>query len=141
MPDPSRSKVAIGIAVRSYPNETPLTAKFNVTFGNRPPNVSNFWIVDTDYENYAFVYGCVNMPDGYGSKRSAWVLSRKAVLLRTSENEPIIKKMHKNMDKYFDRFKLRITLQDDELYVFKWFVVCFYFCFNSIFIIFQLCNQ
>lgn len=39
-------------------------------------NVSNYWILSTDYDNFAIVYFCTNIEDNK-SREFAWVLSRQ----------------------------------------------------------------
>lgn len=110
LPDVMREKAAIGLALLSFPDEQPLQGKFNITFGHRKPNVSNYWIIDTDYVNYSIVYGCLNMADDEGSKRSAWILSRTRIL-----KQSILDKIDDVIEEYFDTSKLRYTIQKREM--------------------------
>uniref|UniRef100_A0A182MT65 Apolipoprotein D n=1 Tax=Anopheles culicifacies TaxID=139723 RepID=A0A182MT65_9DIPT len=47
-----------GLALLSYPEAEMLEAKLNVSFYGAPNDVSNYWVLDTDYNNYAIVWSC-----------------------------------------------------------------------------------
>ncbi|XP_064293123.1 uncharacterized protein LOC128682706 [Plodia interpunctella] len=52
------------------------SAKLNVTFPiGEFEVVSPYWVLDTDYENYALVYSCVNINEDY-YRVNSWKLSR-----------------------------------------------------------------
>lgn len=87
----------IGRAEVAFPNQVPLPGKLNVTFfpGRKFKSneiieinidfflffviftepVANYWVLSTDYVNYAVVWSCRELPNGR-SNESAWVLSR-----------------------------------------------------------------
>ncbi|XP_061721996.1 uncharacterized protein LOC133528577 [Cydia pomonella] len=62
-------------------------AKLLVTFpvaGTDVTITSPYWVLDTDYDNYAIVYACVNLSDD--SRRvSSWKLSRQKTISEASE--------------------------------------------------------
>ncbi|XP_059350151.1 apolipoprotein D-like [Daphnia carinata] len=61
---------AIGIATVIEPG------KLGVSFSDTPATAANYWVLDTDYDNYAVVWSCT----GLGPVRIsfAWVLTRAA---------------------------------------------------------------
>lgn len=65
----------IGRAVISFPDETPLRAQLNVSFFDMPNDRSNYWVLSTDYINYALVFSCEDLPNER-SNESFWYLSR-----------------------------------------------------------------
>ncbi|XP_050072150.1 uncharacterized protein LOC126560032 [Anopheles maculipalpis] len=97
-------KCSIGKAVVSFPEEFPLEGKFNVTFGG-PPKTSNYWILDTDYDNYALIYYCKNLSESK-SAEAAWVLSKQRTI-----NPSVQDTVNKLVDKYFVRQDMRVTEQ------------------------------
>lgn len=95
---------SIGKAVVSFPNSVPLEGKLNVTFGG-PPISSNYWIMDTDYDNYAVIYSCKNLSDNK-SAEAAWVLSKQRTIrpeLQATVDELV--------DRYLVRADMRVTEQ------------------------------
>lgn len=64
----------IGRAEVAFPNQVPLPGKLNVTFFPGQP-VANYWVLSTDYVNYAVVWSCRPLANNR-SNESAWVLSR-----------------------------------------------------------------
>uniref|UniRef100_A0A182NRI3 Apolipoprotein D n=1 Tax=Anopheles dirus TaxID=7168 RepID=A0A182NRI3_9DIPT len=101
-------KCSIGKAVVSFPDEFPLEGKLNVTFGGpilTAPNTSNYWIMDTDYDNYALIYFCKNLSTSK-SAEAAWVLSKQRTINSTVRN--VVDKM---VDRYFVRQDMRVTEQ------------------------------
>ncbi|XP_062557077.1 uncharacterized protein LOC134221928 [Armigeres subalbatus] len=100
---------SIGKAVVSFPDAIPLEAKLNVTFGG-PPNNSNYWIMDTDYDNYAIIYSCKNLSENK-SAEAAWVLSKQ----RTIKQE-VRFKVDQLVDQYLVRSDMRVTEQSQSMY-------------------------
>lgn len=99
---------SIGKAVVSFPDAIPLEAKLNVTFGG-PPNNSNYWIMDTDYDNYAIIYSCKNLSENK-SAEAAWVLSKQ----RTVKQE-VRFKVDQLVDQYLIRSDMRVTEQSQSI--------------------------
>ncbi|XP_003436167.2 uncharacterized protein LOC11175951 [Anopheles gambiae] len=97
-------KCSIGKAVVSYPDVFPLEGRFNVTFGG-PPKTSNYWILDTDYDNYALIYYCKNLSESK-SAEAAWVLSKQRTIHPSVQDT-----VNGLVDKYFVRQDMRITEQ------------------------------
>lgn len=121
---------ATGIARISFPDEVPLRAQLNVTFdANREflftfsdsnifnflffyliePNLSNYWVLSTDYANYAFVVSCMNLQDNR-SLESFWLLSRSFTLTPT-----IRARADELVDKHLERRRIRTTIQDNVM--------------------------
>jgi apolipoprotein D and lipocalin family protein len=68
----SRSKdeesyCAEGSAMLAEPEEKPLLGKMNVTFDEEQPDTPNYWVLATDYTNYAVVYYCKDLEDNMSS--------------------------------------------------------------------------
>ncbi|XP_035781272.1 uncharacterized protein LOC118460775 [Anopheles albimanus] len=100
-------KCSIGKAVVSFPDQFPVEGKFNVTFGG-PPNNSNYWIMETDYDNFAVIYYCKNISDSK-SAEAAWVLSKQRTI-----NPTVRAVVDKLVDKYLVRQDMRVTEQSQE---------------------------
>lgn len=117
-----------GNAVLSEPDHVPLEGKINVAFGKRrkssvdswlinylrnsyhilAANVSNYWILSTDYDNYSIVYYCINA-DENKSREFAWLLSREPQL------NPAVKSTADGLiDAHFDRSKMFQAEQSAE---------------------------
>uniref|UniRef100_A0A182J5D9 Lipocalin/cytosolic fatty-acid binding domain-containing protein n=1 Tax=Anopheles atroparvus TaxID=41427 RepID=A0A182J5D9_ANOAO len=67
-----------------YPDVDILEAKLNVSFYGAPNDESNYWVLDTDYENYALVWSC----EPIGEERSLeyyWLLSRTPTMPEDEE--------------------------------------------------------
>lgn len=100
----------IGKAVLSYPDEVPLEGKLSVSFRGEP-NESNYWLLDTDYDNYVIVYFCrPKKDDASKSAEAFWLLSKQKTI-----NPDIQTKVDEYLDKYFDRSAMRIAKQDLEM--------------------------
>ncbi|XP_041975231.1 apolipoprotein D-like [Aricia agestis] len=51
-------------------------AKLSVRFPSLPVAIdAPYWVVDTDYDNYALVWGCLDL--GFLHARNAWILTRE----------------------------------------------------------------
>lgn len=100
-------KCSIGKAVVSFPDQFPLEGKFNVTFGG-PPKNSNYWIMETDYDNFAVIYFCKNISDTK-SAEAAWVLSKQRTI-----NPSVRDMVDKIVDKYLVRQDMRVTEQSQS---------------------------
>ncbi|XP_049530212.1 apolipoprotein D-like [Anopheles darlingi] len=85
-----------GRAVLSYPEVDVLEAKLNVSFYGAPNDESNYWVLDTDYENYSIVWSC----EPLGEDRSLeyyWLLSRTPSLPEDEElREKILTLKHES---------------------------------------------
>lgn len=70
--------------------------------------MSNYWILDTDYDHYAIVYFCRNTGNNT-SEELAWLLSREPVL------HPAVKvAVDTLIDTHFDRSAMYKAQQDAE---------------------------
>lgn len=72
------------------------------------PNNSNYWIMDTDYDNYAIIYSCKNLSDNK-SAEAAWVLSKQ----RTLKPE-VHSKVDQLVEQYLVRADMRVTEQSQS---------------------------
>lgn len=68
--------------------------------------MSNYWILDTDYDHYAIVYYCKTTPDNT-SEEFAWLLSRDPVL-----NPAVQVAADALIDTHFDRSAMYQAKQD-----------------------------
>ncbi|KAL1399303.1 hypothetical protein pipiens_008321 [Culex pipiens pipiens] len=103
VPPSGKFDIDIGRALLSFPDEDPLRAKLNVSFGGMPPIASNYWVLDTDYESFAFVFSC--FPVGNTLKGdNYWLLSR------TPELSPEVRdRVEVLIDLYLNRRHIRRT--------------------------------
>uniref|UniRef100_A0A182YPT4 Apolipoprotein D n=1 Tax=Anopheles stephensi TaxID=30069 RepID=A0A182YPT4_ANOST len=94
-----------GVALLSYPEAQVLEAKLNVSFYGTPNDESNYWVLDTDYENYALVWSC--RPIGEERSRESYgLLSRTPSLPDDGE-----------LRKTIDTLKEQNGIVDDELVI------------------------
>lgn len=76
-------------------------------------DLSNYWVLDTDYETFSVVWNC--QPRGEEqSEESFWVLSRTPTLPADTD---VLFRIHYIMRRYIDRSLVRFTSQLDERYV------------------------
>ncbi|XP_055602188.1 apolipoprotein D-like [Uranotaenia lowii] len=100
----------IGRAVVAFPDEVPLQAKLNVTFDAAAEVSANYWVLDTDYDNFAVVWGCFQLPPNeQGPRRAenAWILSREYRL-----DLDVIQAVENKIALFLDASQLRETKQD-----------------------------
>ena len=72
-----------GKAILANPTSDPLEGKLIVSFDGRPPATeANYWVLDTDYDNYSIVWNCNTMRNG----KSAGEWDRKRKKTKTSES-------------------------------------------------------
>lgn len=83
-------------------NETFFLSKFTAN------DVSNYWLLSTDYDHYAIVYYCRNTVDDK-SEELAWLLSRDPVL-----NPAVQEVVDGLIDTHFDRSAMYKAKQDAE---------------------------
>ncbi|XP_063710024.1 apolipoprotein D-like [Culicoides brevitarsis] len=101
---------SIGKAAVSYPDEKPLPAKLSVAFRGKEPTESNYWILDTDYENFSIVYFCKPLPENPEKSAEAfWLLSKSKVL-----DEETRQKADTYIEKYFDKNAIRVAKQSRD---------------------------
>nr|WFP52431.1 polycalin [Plutella xylostella] len=75
------------------------TGKLTVTFpsaGPMPEVSTSYWILSTDYQNYALVYTCEDIPETYERRVWSWKLSRTKQL--TTEAEAEINRVIESID-------------------------------------------
>ncbi|XP_013785678.1 apolipoprotein D-like [Limulus polyphemus] len=69
-------------------------AKLKVRF-ETAPFPANYWILDTDYDNFAVVWSCFNLgPFGLLHTENLWILGREKVL-----DEDLLKTIYSKLDK------------------------------------------
>ena len=73
------------------------------------PNLSNYWVLSTDYVNYAFVVSCFDLPENR-SLESFWLLSRSFTL-----TSPIRARADELIGKYLDASRIRQTNQNNQM--------------------------
>ncbi|XP_053667473.1 apolipoprotein D-like [Anopheles marshallii] len=101
---------ALGRAVLSFPDEEIIQGKLNVSFFGAPNDLSNYWVLDTDYQTFSVVWNCQPLGDDQ-SEESFWVLSRTPTL---PANTDIMFRIQYIMRRYIDRSQVRFTRQQDD---------------------------
>uniref|UniRef100_A0A182QXM1 Apolipoprotein D n=1 Tax=Anopheles farauti TaxID=69004 RepID=A0A182QXM1_9DIPT len=101
---------ALGRAVLSFPEEEIIQGKLNVSFFGAPNDRSNYWVLDTDYDNFSVVWSCEQLTPQQ-SEESFWVLSRTP---NPITDRDILFRIHTIMRRYIDRAQVRFTRQLDD---------------------------
>jgi apolipoprotein D and lipocalin family protein len=101
-------EITLGRAIVSKPNASPIEGKLTVKFGSAPDLSSNYWILDTDYNQYSIVYFCSQL--GGETFDMAWILSKDLEL-----DDSIKQKLDGYIGTYFERIRFRETLHDPKL--------------------------
>ncbi|XP_058451704.1 apolipoprotein D-like [Malaya genurostris] len=109
IPPSDQFDVEIGFAVVSFPEDNLQQAKLNVSFRGMPPNRSNYWVLDTDYTTFSFVWSCFEVSDTIKGE-SHWLLSRTPELPESARS-----RVEELTDLYLDRRHVRPTRQDSDL--------------------------
>uniref|UniRef100_A0A8W7PSD9 Apolipoprotein D n=1 Tax=Anopheles coluzzii TaxID=1518534 RepID=A0A8W7PSD9_ANOCL len=86
-------------------------AKLLVSFG-RVYNATNYWVVDTDYVNYAIVYSCVTFAEMGQAVEGYWLLARAPNL---PDNQTVIERVKYLRSTYFQVSHMRFTNHTEEL--------------------------
>lgn len=81
----------------------------NATVLHTEADETNYYVLGTDYFQYAVGFGCENL-DGGQFREFFWVLSRTPDL-----PESYRARVDEYIDTFFDRRFIRTTEQDDEL--------------------------
>uniref|UniRef100_A0AAG5D074 Apolipoprotein D n=1 Tax=Anopheles atroparvus TaxID=41427 RepID=A0AAG5D074_ANOAO len=104
--------VADGTAVLSYPDEEQLQGKLSVAFFGAKPDRSNYWVLDTDYTNYAVVFSCEPFfKDPSKNVLGFWIFSRTPTY---PTDEAAVKRIDELVKKYGDSSKFEVPNQSDE---------------------------
>ncbi|XP_058823273.1 apolipoprotein D-like [Topomyia yanbarensis] len=106
VPPGGQFELAIGRAVISFPDEVPLQGKLNVSFGAMPPTTSNYWVLDTDYTSFSFVWSCFPVSDTIRGE-NFWLLSRTVDLSASSQS-----RVDELIDQYLMQRHIRVTQHD-----------------------------
>ncbi|XP_038121516.1 outer membrane lipoprotein Blc [Culex quinquefasciatus] len=101
-----------GIAYISDPLLDPVVAKLNVSYGILASGISNYWVVDTDYRNFAVVYSCTPIDDSESVIEGYWLLSRTPKL---TEELQITEKLRYLLETYFVPSHVRPTNHSEAL--------------------------
>uniref|UniRef100_A0A182W0X5 Apolipoprotein D n=1 Tax=Anopheles minimus TaxID=112268 RepID=A0A182W0X5_9DIPT len=101
---------ALGRAVLSFPDEEIIQGKLNVSFFGAPNDLSNYWVLDTDYQTFSVVWNCQPLGEQQ-SEESFWVLSRTPTL---PTDRDVMFRIHNIMRRYIDRNQVRFTRQLDD---------------------------
>lgn len=81
-------------------------------FVEQEPQDTNYWVLDTDYKNFAVIWGCENLPDGNSSEYYT-LLSREKKL--TSDRDIRLRVMDVVDKAEIDVRYIRITVQEDDV--------------------------
>lgn len=85
---------------------------FSLCIIEQEPQDTNYWVLDTDYNNFSIVWGCENLSDG-NSTEYYTMLSREKKL--TSDRD-LRKRIMEVVDKAeIDVRYIRITVQEDDV--------------------------
>uniref|UniRef100_A0A182RLF4 Apolipoprotein D n=1 Tax=Anopheles funestus TaxID=62324 RepID=A0A182RLF4_ANOFN len=101
---------ALGRAVLSFPDEEIVQGKLNVSFFGAPNDLSNYWVLDTDYQTFSVVWNCQPLGEEQ-SEESFWVLSRTPTLPADTD---VMFRIQSIMRRYIDRSQVRFTRQQDD---------------------------
>lgn len=97
----------IGRAVPSFPDENPVRGMLNVTFPDTAPTpVSNYWILRTDYFDYAVVVACVPL-NATHHRDLYWFMSRGYPASTNARN-----RTNEIINTHLNREYIRPTLQE-----------------------------
>jgi apolipoprotein D and lipocalin family protein len=97
-------------AVLAFPDERPLRGMMNVTYyGNSVADEVNYYIVATDYFQYAVGWACENLENNR-SREFAWVLSRTT---EWPANSTYAERVANYTALHFDAELMRDTLQSE----------------------------
>lgn len=105
----NRKNVETNFISLSFPNESPVSGKLSVS-STKEFSKSNYWILDTDYLNYAIAYDCEDDLEKHSSEVVVWILSRTPSLSEESQ-----KKVDDFVEQFFDNKLFITTKQDKEL--------------------------
>lgn len=94
-----------GLAVLAFPNASPVLGVLNVTFPGQPPFHPNYYVLDTDYDNYALVWNCWQISINVKSE-SVWLFQRDE---RRQPTRPA--NVQRLLDLHFSEFSIRPTYQ------------------------------
>uniref|UniRef100_A0A182MS81 Lipocalin/cytosolic fatty-acid binding domain-containing protein n=1 Tax=Anopheles culicifacies TaxID=139723 RepID=A0A182MS81_9DIPT len=90
---------------------TTTVAKMVASFG-KSYNATDYWVVDTDYVNYAIVYSCAMYLEMNQAVEGYWLLSRKPNL---PNNPQVLDRVKYLRSTYFELSHIRVTNHTEEL--------------------------
>lgn len=97
-------------ALLAFPDVSPTLGLLNVTYyADREADETNYYIIATDYFQYAVGWGCEDLEDEQ-SREFAWILSRTPEL---PDDPVLLARIETYVDRFFDRQFLRWTEQRD----------------------------
>ncbi|XP_063709367.1 lopap-like [Culicoides brevitarsis] len=93
--------------------EDGVDAKLRFWYENQQePQDTNYWVLDTDYKNFAIVWGCKNLEDG-NSEEYYTLMSREK---KITSNRDVRKRVMEVIDQAeVDVRYIRITVQEDDV--------------------------
>ncbi|XP_062557060.1 lazarillo protein-like [Armigeres subalbatus] len=95
-------------AVLSFPDQNPLQGKLNISYGGQPATSSNYWVLDTDYTSFSFIWSCFQVSDTIKGEYH-WLLSRTVELSASAQQ-----RVDELSDAYLNRNYIRPTQHDLE---------------------------
>ncbi|XP_053660063.1 apolipoprotein D-like [Anopheles marshallii] len=90
---------------------TTTVGKLVASFG-KAYNATHYWVVDTDYVNYAVVYSCAAFAEMNQAVEGYWLLSRTPNL---PNNPQVIERVKYLRSTYFELAHIRVTNHTEEL--------------------------
>ncbi|XP_035892116.1 apolipoprotein D-like [Anopheles stephensi] len=92
-------------------SSTTTVAKLIASFG-KANNTTNYWVVDTDYVNYAIVYSCAMFLEMNQAVEGYWLLSRMPNLPNIPK---VIERVSYLRSTYFEVSHMRVTNHTEQL--------------------------
>lgn len=97
----------------SYPDATPRVGMLNVTYDDRDDGDVNYYILGTDYYNYAITWGCENLENDQ-SREYAWILTRMPSLdPEDPRDAEVLARIETYVEQYLDRNFFETTEQGE----------------------------
>ncbi|XP_058455120.1 apolipoprotein D-like [Malaya genurostris] len=85
VPPNTEFEVVNGQSFVSFPNESPVQGRMNISFGAMPPTSVNYWVLDTDYTSFSFVWNCFAVSETLKGE-NFWLMSRTVELPASAQS-------------------------------------------------------